>query len=237
MFKAAQCIQQKGEPQDINIDELSVVLGAQDLLKVLERGRVIVGVKFIHVHPDWNIYVDSYDGDIALLELDADVQFSTLIQPICLAKPLSEVNQMTDGVVVGYQKTEGQNTAKKLTIPFKNFHSCVKENDSLRSYLSARTLCGSSDNDDGDFEAGSGSGLYIFYNNRFYLRGITSASSLNKKLLSATTYGIFGETAEYCGWIQSGGLNKFAQCTETGKILSKNSSYLLISLLYTKLLF
>ncbi|KAL7049595.1 hypothetical protein ACKWTF_003783 [Chironomus riparius] len=211
---AAQCIKNKGESQVLKPEDISVVLGAQDLSKAFEKGRITVGVKSIQVHPDWNIDSDSYDGDIALLTLDVDIQLSATIQPICLSKPQPLVTQEIEGFVVGFQKVEGPNNAKKLKVQIKDYHNCVKDNDNLKSYLSARTICGGSDNANDDFEASSGSGLYVFHDNRAYLRGITSASSLNKKLYSVETYGIFADTAEYCGWIQSGGINKYAQCKE-----------------------
>ena len=82
------------------------MLGAYDLLKTSEKGRVTAGVKYIHIHPDWNIDNDSYDGDIALLLLDTEVQYSATVQPICLSKPKSPVAQATEGIFVGYGKTE-----------------------------------------------------------------------------------------------------------------------------------
>ena len=212
-------MKRKNETHDVKAEDITVVLGAEDLSKSFERGRVTVGVKSIHVHPDWNIYSDSYDGDIALLVLETEVQFGAKVQPICLSTPQSPSAQLNEGILIGYQKTEGVNKANKLTLKFKGYHSCIKQNENLLSYLSARTFCAGSGDEGDDFDAGSGSGLYVFYNNRFYLRGTTSASLLHKKLDSVSTYGIFADTLEYCGWIQSGGLNKYAQCSENGKFL------------------
>jgi len=210
----------KGEAHDVKAEDITVVLGAEDLSKSFEKGRVPVGVKSIKVHPDWNIYSDSYDGDIALLVLEAEVQFSATVQPICLSTPQSLSAHVNKGILIGFQKTEGVNKANKLTLPIKGYHSCIKQNDNLQSYLSARTFCAGSGDEEDDFDAGSGSGLYVFYNDRFYLRGTTSASLLHKKLDSVRTYGVFVDTTEYCGWIQSGGLDKYAQCTENGKFLN-----------------
>jgi hypothetical protein len=197
-------------------DELTVVLGAQDLSKSFEKGRVNVGVKSIHVHPDWNSDSDIYEGDIALLILEPEVEFSGTIQPICLSKPQSLSMQKVEGTVVGFQKVEGQNNAMKLKVSINSYHKCIKD-ENLKSFLSARTLCGASDNQSIDFEASSGSGLYVLHNNQFFLRGITSASNLNKKIDSVRDYGIFSHIVDYCGWIQSGGINKYAQCTENGE--------------------
>ncbi|XP_070497560.1 chymotrypsin-like protease CTRL-1 [Chironomus tepperi] len=211
---AAQCINQKGDSNDLNPEQLSVVLGAHDLSKSYENGRVTVGVKSIHVHPDWNSDSDIYDGDVALLVLETEVQFSDTIQPVCLSTPQSTSSQKTEGIVAGYQKTEGVNHAKKLTVSIKSYRNCFRENRNLKSFLTSRSICGYSKANSEDFEAGSGSGFYVFDNNRFYLRGITSASSLNGKLESVKTYGIFADTLKYCGWIQSGGKDIYAQCTD-----------------------
>lgn len=140
--------------------------------------------------------------------------------------------QVTEGIVVGFRKIEGTNNAGKLTVPIKSYHDCVKENDNLRVYLSARSLCASPNDEKENFEAASGSGLYVFYNNRFYLRGATSASSLNDKIDSVSAYGIFADIVEYCGWIQSGGINKYAQCLENGSY-----NFLLIVFRLAKILF
>lgn len=193
-----------------------MVLGVQDLSKSFEKGRITVGVKSINVHPDYNVEIDSYDSDVALLILETEVQFSATIQPVCLSKPQTSSSLITEGIIVGFRKIEGTKNAGKLAVPIKNYHDCVRENDNLRAYLSARSLCANPNDKIEDFEAASGSGLYVIYNNRFYLRGITSASSLNKKIDSVSAYGIFADIVEYCGWIQSDGINKYAQCRENG---------------------
>lgn len=38
----------------------------------------------IHLHPEWDAYVNEYDADIAILDLNEIVTFTNYIQPICL---------------------------------------------------------------------------------------------------------------------------------------------------------
>ena len=130
--------------------------------------------------------------------------------------------QATEGIVIGFGKTETgttSNIAKKIVAPIKSFHDCVKEKQNLKPFLTARTFCGGPGDGRGVCEGDSGSGFYVFHENRYYLRGITSASTLNSvNECDVNTLAIFVDATDYCGWIQSGGLNKYAQCSENGKV-------------------
>ncbi|XP_070497629.1 CLIP domain-containing serine protease B4-like [Chironomus tepperi] len=216
VLTAAHCIKGKGGFHDIQPDEISVVLGALDLSNTYEKGRVVVGVESIQVHPDWNIDIESYEGDIALLTLETEIQFSPTIQRICLSRPNTEMAQATEGIVIGYGKTEdgkSSNIAKKLIVPIKSYHQCVKEHDRLKVFLSARTFCGGPGDGRGICDGDSGSGLYVLHDNRFYLRGTASASTLDSlNSCNVNTFAVFVDTTDYCGWIQSGGTNKYARC-------------------------
>ncbi|XP_070497608.1 trypsin-5-like [Chironomus tepperi] len=215
---SAHCIRQKGGTHEYKADQITVVLGALDILKTHEKGRVTVGVESIQVHPDWNTDDDNYDGDIALLILDTEVQYSPTIQPICLSKPQSIAAQATEGIVIGYGLTEDKKTsniAKKLKVPIKNYRKCGKEHNRLKPLLTARTFCGGPGDGRGICQGDSGSGLYVLHNKQFYLRGTASASSLDTLgECDVKSFAVFVDTTDYCGWIQSDGTNKYAQCTE-----------------------
>ena len=84
--------------------------------------------------------------------------------------------------------------------------------------MTARTFCGGPGDGRGICVGDSGSGLYVLYNNRYYLRGIASAAAAtNVNDCDINTFSVFTDAKDFCGWIQSGGLNKYAQCTENGK--------------------
>lgn len=58
------------------------------------------------MHRDWNPNIETYDADIAILELATQVQFNSYIQPICLIESDSEAVKLLTGIVVGYGKSE-----------------------------------------------------------------------------------------------------------------------------------
>lgn len=126
-------------------------------------------------------------------------------------------------ITIGFGYTENRkisSIAKKLKMSIVNFHNCVEDKTVLKQLLSARLLCGGSRDGSGVCKGDSGSGLYVSYNNQFYLRGIVSSSPLNSVLeCDVNQYGIFVDATDYCGWIKSGGVDKYATCSEDGKKL------------------
>ena len=142
----------------------------------------------------------------------------------------STVSAASTGVAVGFGITENRslaNVAKTLNVPIKNYHECTKNGDRLKYLLSARTFCGGPGNGKGICEGDSGSGLYVINNGRYYLKGLVSASFMNFiNECDVDSFGIYTEVTEYCGWIKSGGTDKYAQCTDDGSLIhSKRSSF------------
>jgi len=206
----------KHNSHELKPGDISVLLGVHDISRSNEKGRVTSNVETIRVHSDWNVEVDSYDADIAILILEKEVQFNSYIQPICLDGKQSKISKSIGGVAVGFGKTETghvSNIAKKLDVPIMDYHKCSKKKDILQYLLSSRTFCGGPGDGRGVCEGDSGSGLFIAHNNRFYLRGITSASTVNSvNECDVNTFSVFTDATNFCGWIRSGGLVEHAIC-------------------------
>lgn len=80
---AAHCIHPKSG-QKINATDVFVFIGRYNITRKAERGSKTRWVKEIFVHPEWSSIADKYDADIAILELDDNVDFSEQIRPVCV---------------------------------------------------------------------------------------------------------------------------------------------------------
>jgi len=165
-------------------------------------------VRATHIHHDWNPYIDSYDADIAILELEEEVNFNRYIQPICILEAGSVPASKTYGIVAGFGKSEFadvQEIAKLVPIPIHDNQKCYSSNNVFDGLLSHRGFCGGYANGTGVCTGDSGSGLIVIHNDTYYLRGIVSASlsgPLNGCNLKA--YSVFTDVLEFTGWIKVG---------------------------------
>ena len=201
----------KRSTHEFNTGDFKVLLGVHNLKNYWEEGRSTACVNTIHVHPDWNVEVDSWDADIAILELVNEVQFNKFIRPICIADRKSEVAKAQSGTVVGFGKTESgiiSDIANKLEIPIYDYLNCTKHSEQHRTLVSARTFCGGSADEHGVCSGDSGGGVYAPHNRRFYLRGLVSAS-LYDIFLNCDVYekAIFTDVTKFYDWVKDGGLD------------------------------
>lgn len=60
------------------------------------------------MHPDWNPQVQSYDADIALIQMDKPVKYSKFIRPICLWGGQAEIQKVVGqvGIIAGWGKND-----------------------------------------------------------------------------------------------------------------------------------
>lgn len=97
--------------------------------------------------------MQSFDGDISLLELEKSIQFSVLIQPICWWQSSSDPS-VNIGTVVGYGKSENEakiheNTPKVIEVPIHSQENCFLSDANLVRLSSKRTFCGGAGNGKG----------------------------------------------------------------------------------------
>jgi hypothetical protein len=129
--------------------EIYVLFGKHNITSnSSETGSIKSNVRGIYIHPEWNIYAESYDADIAVLSLESFVEYSDKIIPICLPPQIDiKIEQRDDliGVVVGYGRSEDATrhevVPKMIEIPTVGQTKCFLNNENLASLSSNRTFC------------------------------------------------------------------------------------------------
>lgn len=192
----------KFDSHKFEASDIIVVLGVHDLKKSFESGRTSVAVKRAFLHPDWNSNIASFEADIAVLELEHEIQFTNFIQPICMAN--SDLNSVTTGFVAGFGKSEAghvENIARTVTIPIHENKVCAKSKDH-ETILGGRSICGGSADGVGVCEGDSGSGLIIQKDGIHFIRGIVSAS-LYAPLhgCNVQAYSVFTDITEFRSFV------------------------------------
>lgn len=140
--------------------------------------------------------------------MDREIIFNEFIQPICLIPPESSIESITNGMVVGYGKSEDQtklheNIPKFLEILIHKNEDCFLKNYLFAKLSSLRTFCGGDGKDKGVCNGDSGGGLIVLYNNTYYIRGIISASLLTNHPngCDVDNYSIFTNVVKFYDWI------------------------------------
>ncbi|XP_070509118.1 serine protease gd-like [Chironomus tepperi] len=206
VLTAAHCIENKLTNSKLRPQEILVLVGVHDLNIPHEVGKVSFAVKNITVHPDWHPLIQSYDADIAILELDGEVHFTNYIQPICLAAPESSAASITLGLVVGFgsEIVDFENIARKVNMPIHSYKDCAESRDH-ESLVSHRTICGGYANGTGVCRGDSGSGLIVKSNGIYYLRGIVSSSLRGGEYeCNVHAYSVFTDVTKFYDWILTG---------------------------------
>jgi len=196
-------------------NDFTVLLGVHNVLKINETGTVSARVRAIHIHPDWNVNVNSYEADIAVIVLENEIQFNEFIHPICLALPQSAPAYASNGTVVGFGRTETREYSKipqKLDLPISNYHTCTRKSSRHRDLVGSRSFCGGPAGGRGVCDGDSGSGLYVLHNEKFYLRGIVSASLMtNVNECNVDSYAMFTDAPKFYEWMKSIGPNTIVE--------------------------
>ncbi|XP_047491056.1 serine protease filzig-like isoform X2 [Penaeus chinensis] len=96
LLSAAHCF------YNVGYNLVAVFLGDHDITSNTEVPTTVGSVKSIVLHPQYD--PETFDNDVALIELQADVAFTPLIAPVCLAAP-EDVEDATKAVVTGWGDT------------------------------------------------------------------------------------------------------------------------------------
>jgi len=171
-----------------------------------EIGRLSLAVKDIHIHHNWHPDLATFDGDIAILELEQPVVFNQFVQPVCRIDPESSIGAIKTGIVVGYGKDENGfygEKPKMFESPIYSRNECFTKNSELEPLLSTRMFCGGYANGTGTCVGDSGSGLNVVHDNTFYLRGIVSASLRDRdNECNVYSHSVFTDTLAFHLWIE-----------------------------------
>lgn len=153
----------------------------------------------ILVHDGWNINVYRYTHDIALIKLNKEIKFNEFIRPICL--PNDKLSRTGNGIVAGYglfNETRIQSDVPiKVELPIISKYDCYDKQQSLASVAWEESFCAGR-NDAGVCPGDSGSGFYIEYKQKFYLRGIVSSAVHNQGYnCTHNNYAFYSDAQKY----------------------------------------
>lgn len=210
MFAAAHCFKAKGFQTSLKPEYLQAILGRFNLSDFSELESKSVLVQEIILHPDWNIYHEQYDADIAIVVLTQPVEFSTQIQPVCLPEATNQypVGPIR-GTVTGWGKrtveAEHDETPNNLEMPVVNASSCYTRNYKLARFSSLRTFCAGFENEERGSCSGDSGGGFFIKNERDYtwmVQGIVSSSLAGDKYrCDVNTFGIYTNVGYFREWI------------------------------------
>ncbi|XP_070507056.1 transmembrane protease serine 9-like isoform X2 [Chironomus tepperi] len=208
VITAAHCIISKYYSHSFNSSDILVVLGVNDLSDDDEIGKETVQVEDISMHDHWFPNNLIYDADIAIIKLKRNITFNEYIQPVCIAVPNSEAASKTEGIVVGFGRSENtdsyENIARVITSPIYSYEICVKSEDHSPR-INHRMFCGGYANGTSVCEGDSGGGFIVQHNGISYLRGIVS-SAMHDVLrgCNVTSYAMYTNVLEFYSWITTG---------------------------------
>lgn len=187
--------------------EIIVKLGKHDLSIQHERGSDLRYVNEVFVHPRWKHFTENYDSDIAMLVLDANVEYSDFISPICLWDQTTEPKTKR-GVVVGWGNAERVDDEaqipRQLDVFIRSKEQCFAVNPRFEAISTTSTFCAGKDSQVGPCSGDSGSGLFMQSDSKhFYLRGIVSAGFLDNGTCEASADVIYTNVFKHQNWIES----------------------------------
>ena len=200
-------MQEKHSPSPILTRDFKALLGVHDLNEKFEVGTKATVIQKIHIHPDWNPRAQSFDADIAVLVIEGKIGFDNYIQPICLVTAGVNIEVSSNGVVVGFGRSEDdsklhENIPKVIDTPIHDNVDCFLKHYELAKLSSRRTFCGGKANGVGVCSGDSGSGLVVLYGGYYYLRGIVSSSLRDYKHgCDVDAYSVFTDVLKYNDWV------------------------------------
>ncbi|KFM83315.1 Limulus clotting factor C, partial [Stegodyphus mimosarum] len=168
-------------------------------------------VQQIVVHDEYDFI--HYDGDIALLQIEEAVEFTTRVKPICLPNELTTRENVRDGkkgIVTGWGLTESgkfSETLKEAVLPVVSHDRCEKAyREGLRTVtITENMFCAGYESGTSDTCNGDSGGPFMFSfgsanDNRWYLEGLVSWGS-ESGCGKAYRYSGFTKVSRFVSWI------------------------------------
>lgn len=187
------------------------LLGAYNLDVKLERGAQQRSVEKIFVHPDWKVFSDKFDADLAVFVLDELVEFTKFIRPICLPNDNAVINGV-EGFIVGWGLAENTKIDKHEAIPRQavtnslNDTFCFTTNHLVASISSSRTFCGGGEingNSASPNKGDSGGGFFVLSQSVWVQYGIISAAiSDSTGRVNANSISVYTNVRLFRSWIE-----------------------------------
>lgn len=197
--------------RNIETKEIVLAFGRHDLRDWSDKNMRLSNVEKVHIHPDYvkRRRSTAFDADIAVVVAKEAINFTAWIRPICLWPAI--VDESMDiigenGTVVGWgQPAENvlTNLPRRIDLPIVDVRRCMPDG---RAGRKQRIFCaGNGSGGRAPCNGDSGSGLAMWVNGAWYLRGIVSAALgdpiINKCNLNR--YVIFSDMVYYRDWLST----------------------------------
>ncbi|XP_070504815.1 uncharacterized protein [Chironomus tepperi] len=207
----ARCVHkyERSAYKPMTLRDITVRLGSHDLTATSENGRVVPKISQINIHPDFKINEIKTEYDIAVIVLDKPVSMSKFVKSINLMDEGSEGRDISEGIVVSYgykenQKLTAKSSPKELSTMFIPVEKCIHKNQATVSATADDTFCINEESPDKVCIEDIGSGLYVYYQQKYYLRGmLSSVITTNTDLCDDETVSIYTDATVYTEWINS----------------------------------
>ncbi|XP_025407941.1 serine proteinase stubble-like isoform X2 [Sipha flava] len=209
VITAAHCVTNRVNDFVLNSSKIVVYLGKYHQLQYSdELGVQTKQVVRINVFPSYNS--SNYLGDIAVLTLSSDAEFTNYVTPVCLwdnnFTDLSEI-EGKDGTVVGWGFDENDTPTEELKMarmPVVSHETCLWSYPKFYSeFTSDNTFCAGFRNGTSVCNGDSGGGMVFKKNSRWYLRGIVSitVAKEGQRVCDTKHYVVFTDVAKYHDFI------------------------------------
>lgn len=206
---AGHCIQEKGSEYRRKFNEIYLLVNLNDLKNQEDAAKIIISRIFLH--PDYNPKSEKYDADLALLKFNNPLIFNTNSMPICLWH--ENVSKVTEGRIISftdpepnepgydnYEHDPNHNYPRIFNLPIRD--GCYSQ-PRFQSIESNRTFCAGGLNSGQCLEIGnSGSSIAVKIANKFYARGVVSASFIDFAGCDNYTFSLFTDILKFKSWIQ-----------------------------------
>jgi secreted trypsin-like serine protease len=207
---AAHCVTNRQNDVIFNSSRIVIYLGKYHQLQYGDDlGVQTKQVIRINVYPSYNS--SNYLGDIAVLTLSSDAEYTNYVTPVCLWDERSDdVNDIVgkDGTVVGWGFDENDTPTEELKMakmPVVSHQTCLWSYPQFYSeFTSDKTFCAGFRNGTSVCNGDSGGGMVFNKNSKWYLRGIVSITVAKEGLRVCDTrhYVVFTDVAKYLDFVR-----------------------------------
>lgn len=196
----AHCIHAKNTYYKRKANHIYLISNIYDLNNLQNTHKILI--EEIKIHSDWDFLKDTFDADLALLKFKEEVN----IMPICLFYN-SEIDY-SFGEIISFTDPEedepgyytNHNLPRSFKMPIRS--ECSETQKRFKTIESNRTYCAGGLNSGPCLEIGnSGSSMAINIEDKFYLRGIVSASFIDFDGCDNYTYSLFTDVLKFKDWI------------------------------------
>lgn len=213
MALAGHCIHDKKSDHRRTPSSIELRFGFRDLKNFNESGSDKAHVKEISVATDWDPTSERYDSDISVLQLMKPIEFTKTISPICLwpasarkanyGTVISWTNPMPgDPGTWDFDFDSPHNYPATYIMPIRSNDFCLAIQPRFVAISSIRTFCGGGLNTGACLETGnSGASMAIKEDDRYFLRGIVSASFIDIAGCDNYTFTLFTDVLKHQSFI------------------------------------